>query len=80
MNYEVENMRVGKRTDYDKITLEVITDGTLSPEAAFAKAVAILSEQFAAIATEVPAEAEEKPKKKVSKKKAVAAEEVVAAE
>ena len=80
VNYEVENMRVGKRTDYDKITLEVITDGTLSPEAAFAKAVAILSEQVAAIATEVPAEAEEKPKKKVSKKKAVAAEEVVAAE
>lgn len=73
VNYEVENMRVGKRTDYDKITLEILTDGTSSPEDAFAKAVVILSEQFAAIATEV-APIEEKPKKKTSKKK-VAEEE-----
>jgi DNA-directed RNA polymerase subunit alpha len=80
VNYEVENMRVGKRTDYDKITLEIITDGTSSPEIAFAKAVAILSEQFTAIATDVPEEAPEKPKKKVSKKKSAVAEETAVEE
>lgn len=50
VNYEIENMRVGKRTDYDKITLEVITDGSASPIEAFEKSVAILVSQFSAIA------------------------------
>lgn len=49
VNYEVENMRVGKRTDYDKITLEIITDGNISPKDAFSKAVKILIDQFSAI-------------------------------
>lgn len=49
VNYDIENMRVGKRTDYDKITLEVVTDGTVTPEAAFAKAVDILVNQFVTI-------------------------------
>jgi DNA-directed RNA polymerase subunit alpha len=49
VNYEVENMRVGKRTDYDKITLEILTDGSIAPEEAFAKSVTILMEQFTAL-------------------------------
>lgn len=49
VNYEVENARVGKRTDYNKITLEIVTDGSISPEEAFSKAVAILVEQFSAL-------------------------------
>jgi DNA-directed RNA polymerase subunit alpha len=49
VNYEVENMRVGKRTDYDKVTLEIITDGTITPEAAFATANSILVAQFTAM-------------------------------
>jgi DNA-directed RNA polymerase subunit alpha len=49
VNYEVENMRVGKRTDYDKVSIEVVTDGSISPEDAFGKAVDILVEQFNAI-------------------------------
>jgi DNA-directed RNA polymerase subunit alpha len=49
VNYEVENMRVGKRTDYNKITLEVVTDGSITPEEAFKKAVAILVEQFSVL-------------------------------
>lgn len=53
VNYEVENMRVGKRTDYDKITLEVITDGSITPEEAFSRSVAILMEQFTALSSEV---------------------------
>ncbi|EKE25253.1 MAG: DNA-directed RNA polymerase subunit alpha [uncultured bacterium] len=49
VNYEVENMRVGKRTDYNKITLEVATDGSITPEEAFIKAVKILVEQFSVL-------------------------------
>ena len=42
-------MRVGKRTDYDKITLEILTDGSIAPEEAFAKSVTILMNQFTAL-------------------------------
>lgn len=49
VNYEVENMRVGKRTDYNKITLEIVTDGSMTPEEAFSKAVSILVEQFSVL-------------------------------
>lgn len=49
VNYDVENMRVGKRTDFDKITLEVVTDGSISPEEAFEKSAQILVEQYSAL-------------------------------
>ncbi|QQS15865.1 MAG: DNA-directed RNA polymerase subunit alpha [Candidatus Moraniibacteriota bacterium] len=49
VNYTVENMRVGKRTDFDRITLEVLTDGSITPEEAFQRAVAILIGQFSAL-------------------------------
>jgi DNA-directed RNA polymerase subunit alpha len=55
VNYEVENMRVGKRTDYDKITLEIVTDGSVSPQEAFEKSVSILVGQFSSL-TEVAKE------------------------
>lgn len=49
VNYKVENMRVGKRTDYEKVILEVSTDGSLTPKEAFDKAVAILVDQFSSL-------------------------------
>ncbi|MFC1623008.1 DNA-directed RNA polymerase subunit alpha [Patescibacteria group bacterium] len=49
VNYEVENMRVGKRTDYDKITLDILTDGSSTPEDVFYQASNILVEQFSAL-------------------------------
>ncbi|MGB2791603.1 MAG: DNA-directed RNA polymerase subunit alpha [Candidatus Moraniibacteriota bacterium] len=52
VNYTVENMRVGKRTDFDRITLEVLTDGSITPEEAFQRAVAILMGQFSALRSE----------------------------
>lgn len=72
VNYEVENMRVGKRTDYDKITLEVMTDGTLSPEGAFQQAVEILVAQFSVLLSDAPqaTEAVEATKPKKTKKAA----------
>ena len=44
--YEVENTRVGQRTDYDKLILEVWTDGTLKPEDALAEASKIAKDHF----------------------------------
>jgi DNA-directed RNA polymerase subunit alpha len=46
VNYVVGNARVGQRTDYDKLTLEVWTDGSLLPENAVAYAAKILKEQM----------------------------------
>jgi DNA-directed RNA polymerase subunit alpha len=46
VNYTVSNARVGQKTDYDKLTLEVWTDGGLSPEDAVAYAAKILKEQM----------------------------------
>lgn len=46
VNYVVGNARVGQRTDYDKLTLEVWTDGSVLPEDAVAYAAKILKEQI----------------------------------
>ncbi|MDL2269959.1 DNA-directed RNA polymerase subunit alpha [Desulfosarcina sp. OttesenSCG-928-A07] len=46
VNYVVGNARVGQRTDYDRLTLEVWTDGSVSPEDAVAFGAKILKEQF----------------------------------
>jgi len=46
VNYVVGNARVGQRTDYDKLTLEVWTDGSMLPENAVAYAAKILKEQM----------------------------------
>ncbi|MFH0930113.1 MAG: DNA-directed RNA polymerase subunit alpha [Candidatus Moraniibacteriota bacterium] len=46
VNYSVENTRVGKRTDFDKITLEIETDGSIDPREAYEKAVKLIVEQF----------------------------------
>lgn len=45
-NFRVENMRVGKRTDFDRLFLDVETDGSLTPEEAFSKASEILVKHF----------------------------------
>ncbi len=42
VNYKVENMRVGKMTNYDKLTLEIETDGSMTPEEAFKEAARLL--------------------------------------
>lgn len=46
VNYSIENTRVGKRTDFDKITLEIETDGSIDPKEAYEKAVRLIVEQF----------------------------------
>lgn len=46
VNYEIENARVGRRTDYNKLFIDVWTDGTLKPEDAVAQAARILVEHM----------------------------------
>ncbi|MFA6253737.1 MAG: DNA-directed RNA polymerase subunit alpha [Candidatus Paceibacterota bacterium] len=48
-NYEVENMRVGNRTDFNKLILHLETDGTISPHEALEKSIYIMIEQLKAI-------------------------------
>lgn len=62
VSYEVENMRVGDRTDYNKLRLKIETDGTIVPQEAYQKAVSILVKQFQEISSfyeAEPIEAEE---------------------
>ena len=44
--YKVDNARVGQVTDYDKLTIDVTTDGTISPEDSVALAARILQDQL----------------------------------
>ncbi len=44
--YEVSNARVGQQTDYDKLNMEIWTDGSVRPEDALAYAAKILKEQM----------------------------------
>ncbi|MBS3758475.1 MAG: DNA-directed RNA polymerase subunit alpha [Desulfobacterales bacterium] len=46
VNYTIGNARVGQQTDYDKLTMEVWTDGAVAPENAIAYAAKILKEQL----------------------------------
>jgi len=47
VNYTVSNARVGQRTDYDKLTMEIWTDGSVRPDDAMAYAARILQDQLA---------------------------------
>jgi len=46
VNYTVENTRVGNVTDYDKLTLEIWTDGSLTPEEAISIGAKIMSDHL----------------------------------
>src|SRR5579862_4336321 len=50
VNYWVESTRVGQVTNFDKLTLEIETDGTISPEEALSRAADILVRQFSLFA------------------------------
>ena len=80
VTYRVEDMRVGERTDYNRLFLEVETDGTITPEEAFYQAAKILIEHFSIIIESIkvpekkaieekPVEAGTKKKKKTTSRK-----------
>ncbi len=49
VNYEVETMRVGDRTDYNRLKITIETDGTLSPRSALENAIEVMIHQLKAI-------------------------------
>jgi len=73
VNYAVENTRVGQRVDYDKLTIEVWTDGSLKPYEALSLAAKVMTEHLelfidlseATRNTQVMIEKEESKKEKV---------------
>ncbi len=73
VNVTVENTRVGQITDYDKLTLDVFTNGTLAPDEAVSLAAKVLSEHLSlfidlsenAKTAEVMVEKEDDEKEKV---------------
>jgi DNA-directed RNA polymerase subunit alpha len=78
VNYSVDNMRVGKRTDFEKITLDIVTDGSITPQEAFSKAVQILIDQFSALSDmEKMKSGDEEEKEEKTKEKEVEKEVVV---
>lgn len=60
VNFEVQNTRVQQITDYDKLILEVWTDGTVTPQEATSQGAAILMDHLR-LFTELPAFVVEEP-------------------
>lgn len=54
VSYHVESTRVGRRTDFDKLVLEVMTDGSLSPRQAVLDASSVLVAAFTQIISPAP--------------------------
>jgi DNA-directed RNA polymerase subunit alpha len=67
VSFNIENMRVGDRTDFDKLSLEIETDGTILPEDAFFQACEILIKHFNLI---FGVKKSDEPKVKIAEKSA----------
>ncbi len=52
VKFDIDNVRVGQRTDYEKLTMEVTTDGSINPKEAFTIAGKILKEHIEKFITE----------------------------
>ena len=61
VNYEVENMRVGDRTDFNRLRMLIETDGTIAPREALEKAIETMIHQLKAIVGFKEEEAVERP-------------------
>ena len=83
VNFKVENMRVGERTDFDRLFLNIETDGTITPEEVFFQASEVLVKHFSLFTTtfkapkEKEALKEKTPKKKPALAKTAAAKKAV---
>jgi DNA-directed RNA polymerase subunit alpha len=76
VNYSVEPMRVGERTDYNRLRIDIETDGSITPEEAFQKAAQILVDHFKVFTSlEKKKEVKKKKKKVVPSAKARAKRE-----
>lgn len=77
VNYEVDNMRVGDRTDYNRLRITIETDGTITPRRALEASIEIMINQLKAIVgfkeetKEEPTAIPEKKEEKVAPKESV---------
>jgi DNA-directed RNA polymerase subunit alpha len=78
VSYEVENMRVGDRTDYNRLRISIETDGTLTPHEALTKSIEIMIAQLKAIVGFKEEEVEEIKESKSEKKLTAKDEEMTA--
>ncbi|PIR41735.1 MAG: DNA-directed RNA polymerase subunit alpha [Candidatus Yanofskybacteria bacterium CG10_big_fil_rev_8_21_14_0_10_37_15] len=73
VNFKIENARVGQKIDYNKVTMEIETDGSIQPEEAMKKAAEILVDHFKIISeVSIPVQTKssiKKSEKKITKKK-----------
>lgn len=69
VSYTVDQTRVGRRTDYDKLILDVQTDGTIDPVEAVNQAARILAKQFTQVFNPVVV-AEEEPEEELTPEEA----------
>ncbi len=76
VSFNVESIRVGKRTDYEKLKMKIQTDGTISPEDAVAKTVKVLINHLELIPQKKVLTKKAKPAKKPTPKKAKPAKKV----
>lgn len=71
VSYEVENMRVGERTDFNRLRMEIETDGTITPKEALEKSITIMIKQLKAIVGfKEEDEKKEEPKEEINTEKA----------
>jgi|SRR3989344_4326473 len=75
VSYEVENMRVGDRTNHNRLRIVIETDGTLSPREALSNSIAIMINQLKAIIDFKEPEEEDKVSKKGDKEEESAQKE-----
>ena len=67
VSYEVENMRVGDKTNHNRLRISIETDGTLTPREALSQCIVIMINQLKSIVDFKEPEEEIKPSKKASK-------------
>jgi len=72
INFTIENMRVGERTDYNRLRIDIKTDGSISPSNALHKAANVLKDHFEKISAIEVKETETEKEAKAGKKKAPA--------
>ncbi len=78
VNYNVENVRVGQMTNYDKVIMSILTDGSVSPDDAVKDAAKILVEHFKQVSNFGPGKAPA-VKNEVKDEKEVIKEDIVEA-
>ena len=62
-NYEVENMRVGDRTDFNRLRLSIETDGTIAPREALEKSITLMIHQLKSVVGFIEEEPSDEDKK-----------------